>query len=135
MESAEQILFVYGSLRPALARGEPARLIAGLDHLGRASVPGRLYDLGEYPGLVAGSGLVHGDILVVPARRLALLDDYEECRGSRPLFRRVRLTATQEDGSTCRAWVYRYARPVTGGRLVLAGDYLAHLDRGRLGQP
>ena len=131
MESVEQILFVYGSLRPALARGEPAQLVAGLEQLGRASVPGMLYDLGDYPGLVSGSGRVHGDLLLVPVRRLALLDDYEECGGSRPLFRRVRLPATRDDGSACRAWVYRYARPVAGGRLIPAGDYAAYLASGK----
>jgi len=135
VESAEQILFVYGSLRPALASGQPARLVAGLENLGPASVPGRLYDLGDYPGLVAGDGRVRGDLLLVPDELIALLDDYEECGGSRPLFRRVRLTATHDDGSACRAWVYRYARPVTGSRLIPEGDYAAYLESGRTGHP
>jgi Uncharacterized conserved protein len=46
-------VFVYGTLRPALATGEPRLLIEPLQPAGPATVQGLLYDLGDYPGLVA----------------------------------------------------------------------------------
>ena len=129
MEDDSQILFVYGSLRPAVARGEPLRLVADLEQLGSASVPGDLYDLGDYPGMVAGGGRVWGDLLRVPdPERFDQLDDYEECGGRRPLFRRVQLIARRIDGSSCRAWVYLYAGSVADGRYLPEGDYVAFLN-------
>jgi len=136
MEDDLQILFVYGSLRPALAQGESLRLVADLEQLGAASVPGDLYDLGDYPGMVAGSGRVWGDLLRVSNReRFDQLDDYEECRGNPPLFRRVRLTARRTDGSCCSAWAYLYAGSVASGLHLPDGDYAAHLKRGRARRP
>lgn len=129
MEDDPRILFVYGSLRPQLARGEPLRLVGGLTCLGVARVPGDLYDLGDYPGLVAGTGRVWGDLLLVPdVERWPLLDEYEECGGTSPLFRRVRLTASRLDGSCCHVWAYRYERPVAGVRRIPGGDYVAFLN-------
>lgn len=45
-----QHLFVYGTLRPQLARGEAQVLIAALKIVGSATVQGKLYDFGSYPG-------------------------------------------------------------------------------------
>ena len=45
-----QHLFVYGTLRPQLAHGEARTLIADLEIVGSATVQGKLYDFGAYPG-------------------------------------------------------------------------------------
>jgi gamma-glutamylcyclotransferase (GGCT)/AIG2-like uncharacterized protein YtfP len=121
------LLFVYGTLRPMLAAGEHARLVHDLEIVGAATVPGVLLDLGDYPGLVAGAGLVHGDLLrVTDPATLAALDAYEECDGPEPLFRRERISAHLSDGTDVEAWAYRYARSPRG--LVIAGgDYAAHV--------
>ena len=84
---------------------------------------------GRYlPGLIAGDGLVHGELLRIddPAR-LPALDDYEECGGPEPLFRRERMVARLGDGTVVDAWGYRYARPPLGARVIAGGDYAAHL--------
>ena len=126
MRFAPVLLFVYGTLRPTLARGEPARLIEGLRHRGTATVRGLLYDLGDYPGLVLGEGTVRGDLLeVVSAEQLAALDAYEECDGSRPLYRRELLPVIRADGVETLAWVYLYARPLAAARPIPGGDYAA----------
>lgn len=120
------LLFVYGTLRPALARGEPAELIRGLRHCGSATVSGLLYDLGDYPALVPGEGLVRGDLLeITSAEQLAALDAYEECDGPRPLYRRELLPAVRADGEETLAWVYRYAGPLAAARPIPGGDYAA----------
>ena len=120
------LLFVYGTLRPALARGEPAGLIRGLRHCGTATVRGLLYDLGGYPGLVQGEGLVQGDLLEITSpEQLAALDAYEECDGPRPLYRRELLPAVRADGEEALVWVYLYARPLAAARPIPGGDCAA----------
>jgi gamma-glutamylcyclotransferase (GGCT)/AIG2-like uncharacterized protein YtfP len=124
-----ELLFVYGTLRPTLAADGPARLVEDLEVVGPASVPGVLLDLGDYPGLIAGAGIVHGELLrVVDPARLAALDAYEECGGPKPLFRRERMVARRVDGTTVDAWAYRYARPPRGA-VIAGGDYAAHVAR------
>lgn len=124
MEAAIRYLFVYGTLRPCLAKAEQRQRIAGLTIAGPATVPGVLYDLGPYPALIAGSGVVHGDLLVVAdVRQLATLDAYEECGGDDPLYRREPILATRPDGSAVTAWAYYYARPLAAATVIASGDY------------
>ena len=126
MVHASVLLFVYGTLRPTLARGEPARLIAGLQHRGTATVRGLLYDLGRYPAMVPGAGTVRGDLLEIGSiEQLAAFDAYEECGGLQSLYVRKRLPAVQADGGGVMAWVYLYARPLAAARLIPGGDYAA----------
>src|SRR6185436_15278063 len=60
-------LFVYGTLLPGHAPAAMRDVVASLRPVGPATVRGRLYHLGAYPGLVldAGdaSGVVHGMLL------------------------------------------------------------------------
>ena len=124
MGDAPRHLFVYGTLRPCLAGAEQQRLLAGLMAVGPATVPGLLYDLGPYPALVAGPGMVYGDLyLVSDERQLAALDAYEECGGDRPLYRRQATVATRPDGSTVAAWAYFYERSLAAATVVASGDY------------
>lgn len=125
------LLFVYGTLRPALARDEPARLIVGLRACGKATVRGLLYDLGGYPGLVPGEGTVQGDLLEITSpEQLAALDAYEECDGPHPLYRRELMPAVRAEGDEVLAWVYLYAGSLAAARLIPAGDYSALRSRG-----
>lgn len=131
-----EYVFTYGTLRPSLATGTAARLIAGLEILGPAVVCGRLFDLGPYPGLIAGPGRVLGDLLrVADGPRLVALDAFEGCGGSNPLYQREAWRATRPDGSEVGAWVYVYARAVTGARAIESGDYRLHLGRAQGGFP
>lgn len=119
-----ELLFVYGTLRPSLAVGEHSRLVHALEVVGTATVPGMLLDLGNYPGLVAGEGVVHGELLrVTDAATLLAFDAYEECGGPEPLFRRERMVASLGDGTVVRAWGYRYVRPPLGAPAITGGDY------------
>jgi gamma-glutamylcyclotransferase (GGCT)/AIG2-like uncharacterized protein YtfP len=126
MTDETRLLFVYGTLRPALARGEPEVLIRGLTCLGPATVRGSLYDLGSYPGFVAGDGLVHGELLIIDSpTRLAAIDAYEECDGPDPLYVREQVLATRPDASVVKAWTYRFLRSVIQSRHIPAGNYAA----------
>ena len=124
-------VFVYGTLRPALAIGEPGMLIASLQQDGPATVRGQLFDLGDYPGLVDGHGIVHGDLLLVETTaHLTSLDAYEECDGPCPLYRRETTTACRPDGQRVTVWVYRYCRSLKNAVPIPSGDYLRYRTGG-----
>src|SRR5215510_9486693 len=106
-------LFVYGTLRPAIGRAESRCLIEMMKLVGRGSVTGRLYDLGEYPGAVldeAGGTKIIGDLLELPdnPQFIKTLDDYEgyfedDTRAS--LFLRSRCLANLDDGREFESWI------------------------------
>ncbi len=124
--------FVYGTL----LRGEPRQDAIRRhtpDSVLPATCPGRLVDLGEYPGLVldAGNapGAVHGELVRIPGRALAAaiarLDAIEDFRGfgvAGSLYARRLVRVTCADGATSLAWTYLYtgdvgtARPIHSGR-------------------
>ena len=99
------LLFVYGTLGPdgpeALAR----------DGWVPDAVRGRLYDLGDYPGLVdtddSSAGWVAGHVRAIdPTELSGRLDEYEGV--AEGLYRRVR-TITQ---GGLDVWVYVYGKPL-----------------------
>jgi len=75
---AERYVFVYGTLR----RGECndiTRLRPAPRFLGRAQLPGTLYDLGAYPGAVfGGTDLVVGEVYAIAPALEHQLDLIEE---------------------------------------------------------
>ena len=81
--------------------------------VGPATIPGRMHDLGEFPGLVEGDGSVPGELFAIldPAV-LPILDDYEGYRSEtaeRSPFVRKRITVTDP---SVEAWVYFYTGSV-----------------------
>jgi len=116
-------LFVYGTLmsgaHTALGKSQRLRLARESDSLGPASIAHvHLYDLGRYPGAVAGGGeddVVHGEavLLSAPQPTLAWLDAYEGSEYDR-VVREVRLAG----GEAIDAWVYLLrAVPARGKRI------------------
>jgi len=127
------LLFVYGSLR----RGHELHgVLAGLGarHFGTASLRGRLFDLGDYPGAEPSTGAadrVHGEVyrLANPERALQVLDRAEGLRPGAPaasLYRREVAGITLEDGATVQAWVYWLGRWPGPKRFIASGDYAKH---------
>ena len=119
------LLFVYGTLRPSFG-GEGSSLVRHVKVEGQATASGLLYDLGSFPGMIRGEGIVHGEVLrIVNHADLESFDRYEECDGPRPLFRRERVEILLADGAHTLAWVYLYVRSVEGALLIEHGDYVA----------
>jgi gamma-glutamylcyclotransferase (GGCT)/AIG2-like uncharacterized protein YtfP len=118
-------VFVYGTLRRG---GSNHFRMAGAVFSGPAVVPGRLYQIDWYPGLVidpAGDP-VQGEVYEVGAAQLAALDEFEgvsaaEVEGSE--YRRVQTLATLPDGSTTTVWVWEWIGPVDETRRM--SDWLA----------
>ncbi len=119
MQTESRYLFVYGTLMSGamttLGRTQRLRLARESDSLGPASIAhARLYDLGRYPGAIAGGGeddLVHGEAVLLsdPERTLHWLDAYEgilpgkhEQNEYERTLREVRLAG----GESFDAWVY-----------------------------
>ncbi len=131
------LLFVYGTLRRAAAH-PMHRLLHPAAFLGPGQFQGRLYHLGNYPGVVPSddpADVVHGEVyrLHEPAAILARLDEYEGCAGTAStateyvrVVRNVRLAGS---GGTAWAHLYLYQRPLAGVRRILSGDFLADDDQ------
>jgi gamma-glutamylcyclotransferase (GGCT)/AIG2-like uncharacterized protein YtfP len=125
-------LFVYGTLLPGLAPPVIADIVNTLCLAGPATVAGRLYHFGAYPGCTLHSDCetqIQGTLLELPPDNepiLEKLDWYEgyaahDEHGS--LFLRTTCDATTPDGRQLRAWVYVYNRDVSRARLIPTGRY------------
>ena len=111
----EHRVFVYGSL---LAGEEHHDLLVKARMLGtgRTEPTYTLFDLGEYPALLAGGTTsVVGEIYAVDADLLAQLDEFE---GHPKLFKRE--TIVLADGTDAYAYVWQHA---PHGRVIAGGDY------------
>ncbi len=103
-ETLPHAVFVYGTL---MRRERAAHLMAGGDYAGDYVLSGyALYDLGNYPGILAKAGSeVEGEVYYVSDAMLSAMDDYED-EGS--LYHRRRVTVTGAQGSL-GVWTYVYA--------------------------
>jgi gamma-glutamylcyclotransferase (GGCT)/AIG2-like uncharacterized protein YtfP len=114
------LLFVYGSLLSRVRHPMGMRLRREARLVGEATVEGRLYSLGPYPGLVETAGApqrVHGEVydLRTPATTLAWLDTYEGIvpgKRERSPYERVERPVSLASGETLTAWVYLYRKSV-----------------------
>jgi gamma-glutamylcyclotransferase (GGCT)/AIG2-like uncharacterized protein YtfP len=128
---SESYIFVYGTLRSAPNHEMNKVLERYADRVGRGRVPGILYDVGRYPGVVRTPGtraFVWGDVyrLRSPDRALKILDRYEGWDEEKPRsaeFRRSRVAVDLGDRKKIQAWIYLYNRPTTGLPRIRSGDY------------
>ncbi len=130
------LLFVYGTLRRAAAHSMH-RLLHPATFLGRGEFQGRLYHLGNYPGMIRSddpADVVHGEVyrLHEPAATLARLDEYEGCAGvpsAATEYARVEGVVRLAGGGEGRVHLYLYQKPLEGVRQIVSGDFLADADR------
>ena len=122
------LLFVYGTLRPASGNPLAQRLAALGSGRGKGWFEGRLYDLGEYPGAIAmrGAGRVHGELFALGADHplWTELDDYEDVRAGIAAFARVAVDVWSNDaGASVSAQAYVFRGAVDGQQLIAGGDW------------
>lgn len=135
MEQPVYQLFVYGSLLSGFHHPAYAYISRYFTLIGKATVQGKLYDLGEYPGAVPcdESCFITGELYQVNNNdefswAIKQLDDYEGMlveRGEIPLFRREPVAILLDEQSTI-AWIYWYNHEVTGKTLIETGDLLGY---------
>lgn len=147
-------VFVYGTLRRGeindIARAAERHRLAAPQLIGTASIPGQLFDLGRYPGLVwqeardadtaatslAESGAtpaarrpswVVGDVYRVVPALLPVLDDIEGIRAdAREEF--YRATCHVRVGSTAHRCLFYPIDPdaAVNRRIIEGGDWIAY---------
>jgi gamma-glutamylcyclotransferase (GGCT)/AIG2-like uncharacterized protein YtfP len=123
-------IFVYGTLLSSARHPMGARLAREARLLGEATIRGRLYSLGRYPGLVESADpadVVHGELYALngPAATLAWLDAYEgiSSNAARNEYERCERVARLASGTNVTAWVYLYRAPVTGRAAIAGGRW------------
>lgn len=135
MDSRPRYLFLYGTLMPEFAPISLRRYVRRLKYVGRGRIPGRLYDLGDYPAAVpddSATSRIVGIIYALPADRgrlLAHLDRYEGFDPRAPdrsLFVRHPCRAILDTGAVLDTWVYAYRRSTETAPLIPGGDYRAY---------
>lgn len=128
-------LFVYGTLRPSLALSQLRKEIARWRVIGFARVPGRLFDLGLFPGAVvdpADESRIVGEVLELPDERetlefLDLYEGYDAEDESNSQYLRRRCLAALENGGEIECWIYVYNVDTAGAEVIASGDYAEHL--------
>ena len=118
-------LFVYGTLRRTASGGRHP-LLRSARLVGAATMAGRLFDLGRYPGAVRDPGdrrRIFGELYEIPdaaaGPTLRTLDEYEG-----PEFVRRRAYVRLRDGTRRAAWTYVLrGRPPSSARPVATGRY------------
>ena len=124
-------LFAYGTLQPDHTPGEIAHAVGKLEPVGKGSVRGVLYDLGEYPGAVlrpSSRKKIFGTVFRLSGDPNVLreLDEYEGFDPKAPeasLFVRSLHPVTLTRGETLRCWVYEYNKEPGAGRVVATGRF------------
>jgi len=120
--SPRTFLFVYGTLQRG---GVNHSMLSDQTFVGEArTAPGfRLFDLGEYPGMVADPGSpisVKGEVWSVSDEALARLDAFEGVPEG--LYRRVAIRLQEPFGADL-VETYLYAQEITGRSEIASGTW------------
>jgi gamma-glutamylcyclotransferase (GGCT)/AIG2-like uncharacterized protein YtfP len=131
MSVTEQV-FVYGTLRPPrpdTPDGDCRYYPKIASYVQSASpahlLQGELYDLGTYPAARLGEGVIQGDLLIVEATALEIMDRIE---GHPTFFKRAKVlvqTEASSEASSIKAWIYWAPEGlVLGKHRIVRGDWL-----------
>ncbi|RCH56092.1 gamma-glutamylcyclotransferase [Mucilaginibacter hurinus] len=130
MNVTPALLFVYGTLL-STDNYFGKYLNAHSRFLKRGKFPGRLYNIGNYPGAVYesdSSTYVQGAVyeLVNPDEVFDQLDEYEGISRENPEPHEYRrdLITIETDAESLTCWVYLYNWPVNENAVIPSGDYL-----------
>lgn len=121
-----QYLALYGSLRRGEAAHKRLGLAGKLRYVGPCRLRGLLFDLGDYPALLPGDGVVIAELYEIRGlRTVALLDAFEGADPRRPgrgLFVRRPVALLAPD---VKADVYFYGAGRVPGtaRKIASGDW------------
>ena len=128
----EEYLFVYGTLRKDFGNELHKLITRNSEFIGIADYQGKMYNIGEYPGIVASddaNSKVIGELykLSNSLRLIRILDEYEEFYPeniAESVFVRNAVSVSI-DGTTYEAYAYLYNHPTDGLPEITSGDFLA----------
>ena len=115
MNEKAQRLFVYGTLMPGESNYDQIEDLV-IDHKPGTIIDGVLVDLGAFPALVPGAGIVvRGVLLEIKPAALEVTDRIEGYSPDRDrcLYLRKEVTVVVEDGEDATAWTYVFANPAS----------------------
>ncbi|RYY33831.1 MAG: gamma-glutamylcyclotransferase [Sphingobacteriaceae bacterium] len=126
-------LFVYGTLlttqnKFGLFLAENSRFVSN------AKIKGRLYDIGQYPGIVpdAGGSYAKGKVFELSSEIVFdTLDGYEGISAENPApyeYARI-LLPVETESETLLCWVYLYNWPIDKAILIEDGDWMRHVNQ------
>lgn len=131
-------LFVYGSLLRGFGHPMHEVLQRYAVYQGPGYINGKLFDIGDYPGLILSNNVrkvVEGEIYTIrdEDNLFLLLDRYEGCdkHAEQPCeYQRDVVTINNDEDITMLAWSYLYKHPVENNRLIPDGNYLTYRNKG-----
>jgi gamma-glutamylcyclotransferase (GGCT)/AIG2-like uncharacterized protein YtfP len=118
------LLALYGTLMSPFDTLDELDARRHLRLIGPCRIPGRLYDVGEWPSLRTGAGVAHGELFeVVSASVFERLDPFEDYRpgdhaASAYIRARMRLLEPEAE-----AWVYVANTPLSGAVHIPSGSW------------
>lgn len=122
--TAGDLIAVYGLLRAGESGFDRFGLAGAFAPRGPCRIPGQLFDLGAYPGLVKGPGSVVGELFeVLDASVGPTLDAFEDYWPDDPdksRYDRVMVDLIEPQSS---AWVYRWRLGLDQARRIESGDW------------
>ncbi|OAV44699.1 gamma-glutamylcyclotransferase [Lewinella sp. 4G2] len=121
-------LFVYGTLLSSVPSSMSKFLRRRATLVGEATVSGRLYDLGRYPGFQIGGGKVTGELYLLEEKRqqqtIEMLDAYEGVAGeAEDEYVRTGVKCTLANGTTVEADTYVSRSLPSQAARIVSGDY------------
>jgi len=133
MTNGPILVALYGTLR----RGEPGYRSLGLAEKLRfvsgCRIRGEIVDLGAYPGLIEGDGVVVGELNEIALEAtLAELDAFEEFDAERPgdsLFVRRRVMLLRPEAGAFVYCLNTALKPVDPLRIIPSGDWMDRAAR------
>ena len=125
-------VFMYGPLMGGYELAGELQNYQFLKPIGRGKTPGRLYDLGGYPGAVELAGpdqYVYGDLYECNNNdTMNMIDEAAGAVGDDPdlyAFRRRMVVVTLANGTVDQAWIFFYTQPVDAFPEIPSGSFRA----------
>ena len=123
-------LFVYGTLKPGYSNYEWLLADKDIKHT-PAWTHGKLYDLGAFPAMTKGDGMVYGDLLKFDdpeiLERIDILEGYKtDAFWGMNFYDRVEVTVHTENSESVVAWTYVLSESEIlkmEGVLILSGNW------------
>jgi gamma-glutamylcyclotransferase (GGCT)/AIG2-like uncharacterized protein YtfP len=138
----EEFLLLYGSLGSRESMHAELGLDKALQRLGPREIRGSLYDLGPYPGLVLGPGVVVAELFKIRdlsvLLRLDKFEEYDHAKPDQSLYRRTtlqlpryrwRIANKLHRSAMIDPWIYVYNQPIDGNDKIEEPSWYEYMQK------